>query len=113
MSKESAIRFLEELSTNEKAKELIEGREKPESIEELVNIYAETAAQLGENISAEDFRAAIEEMKADMAELEDDDIDNVAGGAAPLKDLQAFPGLSFIKAHAESKAQGVALNEIS
>ena len=62
MSKENAIKFLRELNTNEKAKALMDGREKPDNTEELVKIYVETAAQLGESISADDFRAAIDEM---------------------------------------------------
>ena len=77
MSKEIAIRFLRELRTNEKAKEL------------------------GEDISAEDITQALEEIEAeihqktkavsaDMVELEDDDLEDVAGGMEPCGPLVRF-----------------------
>ena len=91
MSKESAIKFLRELKTNEKAKELLEGRERPKSKDEALKAYAEIATELGEDISQEDFARALEEIEAeihqktkavsaDMEELKDDDLENVAGG---------------------------------
>ena len=91
MSKESAIKFLRELKTNEKAKELLQGREKPKSKEDAIKAYAEVAKELGEDISPEDFAQALEEIEAeihqktkalsaDMEELKDDDLENVAGG---------------------------------
>ena len=91
MSKESAIKFLRELKTNEKAKELLQGRERPKSKDEAIKAYAEIAAELGEDISPEDFARALEEIEAeihqrteavsaDMVELEDNDLEGVAGG---------------------------------
>ena len=91
MSKESAIKFLRELKTNEKAKELLQGREKPKSKEDAIKAYAEVAKELGEDISPEDFAQALEEIEteihqktkavsSDIQELEDDDLENVAGG---------------------------------
>ena len=91
MSKESAIKFLRELKTNEKAKELLQGRERPKTKEDAIKAYAEVAKELGEDISPEDFAQALEEIEAeihqktkavsaDMEELKDDDLENVAGG---------------------------------
>lgn len=91
MSKESAIKFLRELRTNEKAKELLQGRKKPKSKEDVIKAYVEIATALGEDISAEDIAQALEEIEAeihqkteavsaDMVELEDDDLEGVAGG---------------------------------
>ena len=91
MSKESAIKFLRELKTNEKAKELLEGRERPKSKDDAIKAYVEIAAELGEDISPEDFARALEEIEAeihqrteavsaDMVELQDDDLEGVAGG---------------------------------
>ena len=91
MSKESAIKFLRELRTNEKAKELLKGKEKPKSKEDVIKAYVEIAAELGEDLSAEDIAKALEEIEieihhnaevvsADIVELDDDDIENVAGG---------------------------------
>ena len=91
MSKESAIKFLRELRTNEKAKELLRGRERPKDKEDAIKAYAEVAAELGEDISPEDFAQVLEEIEAeihqktetvssDMKELEDDDLQDVAGG---------------------------------
>ena len=91
MSKESAIKFLRELRTNEKAKELLQGMERPKNRDDAIKAYAEVAKELGEDISPEDFAQALEEIEAeihqktkavsaDMQELEDDDVENVAGG---------------------------------
>ena len=55
MSKESALKFLNTLGTNEKAKELLQQR-KPANEEEKIQAYAEIAAELGEPITEEDFR---------------------------------------------------------
>ena len=95
MSKESAIKFLRELKTNEKAKDLLQGREKPKSKEDAIKAYAEVAKELGEDISAEDITQALKEIEAEihqkteavsanMIDLEDDDLEDVAGGATPL-----------------------------
>jgi hypothetical protein len=91
MSKENAIKFLRELRTNEKAKELLQGRERPKNREDAIKAYAEVAAELGEDISPEDFAEALEEIEAEihqkteavsanMIDLEDDDLEGVAGG---------------------------------
>ena len=91
MSKESAIKFLRELKINEKAKELLQGRERPKNRDDAIKAYAEVAKELGEDISAEDITQALKEIEAeihhkteavsaDMVELEDDDVENVAGG---------------------------------
>ena len=91
MSKESAIKFLRELRTNEKAKELLQGMERPKNRDDAIKAYAEVAKELGEDISPEDIAKALEEIEAeihqkteavsaDMVELEDNDLENVAGG---------------------------------
>ena len=66
MSKESAIKFLRELKTNEKAKELLQGRERPKNKEDAIKAYAEVAKELGEDISAEDIAQALEEIEAEI-----------------------------------------------
>ena len=104
---------IEELNLEEQ--EMISGGTEPELI------YVETAAQLGESISAEDFRAAIEEMKADMSELEDDNLDDVAGGIGIVPTLQVAPGIvkAVANAHANINAKinanvpGITLSENS
>ena len=91
MSKESAIRFLKELRTNEKARELLQGLKIPESKEDKIKACAKIAHDLGEDVSYEDLADALEEIEAgirhkaeaassDIAELEDEDVENVAGG---------------------------------
>ena len=101
MSKESAIKFLRELKTNEKAKELLQGRERPKSKDDAIKAYVEIAAELGEDISPEDITQALEEIEAeihqktkavsaDMVELEDDDLEDVAGGMEPCGPLVRF-----------------------
>ena len=95
MSKESAIKFLRGLKTNEKAKELLQGRETPKNRDDAIKAYAEVAKELGEDISAEDITQALKEIEAEihqkteavsanMIDLEDDDLEDVAGGATPL-----------------------------
>ena len=91
MSKESAIRFLRELGTNEKAQKLLQSKEAPKSKDDIIKAYAEVATELGEELSPEDVAIALEEIEteirqktkaasSDIAELEDEDLENVAGG---------------------------------
>ena len=91
MSKESAIRFLRELGTNEKAQKLLQSKEAPKSKDDIIKAYAEVATELGEELSPEDVAIAVEEIEteirqktkaasSDIAELEDEDVENVAGG---------------------------------
>ena len=91
MSKESALKFLNTLGTNERAKELLNNRKKPENFEEQAKIYSEIAAELGEQITPEDFMQATQELEArikkkteaaasDLVALEDDQVEDIAGG---------------------------------
>ena len=91
MSKESALQFLNTLGTNERAKELLNNRKKPENFEEQAKIYSETADELGEQITPEDFMQATQELEAlikkkteaaasDLVALEDDQVEDIAGG---------------------------------
>ena len=90
MSKENAVRFLKEMVTNEQAKKLLQAKA-PKNAEESLKAYVEIAAELGQEISEEDFAAAREELEAEisrksqnaseeMMELDDDDVEDVAGG---------------------------------
>ena len=101
MSKESAIKFLRELKTNEKAKELLQGMERPKNRDDAIKAYAEVAKELGEDISPEDITQALKELEAeihqkteavsaDMVELEDNDLENVAGGGNSYCDTFEF-----------------------
>ena len=65
--------------------------ERPKSRDDAIKAYAEVAKELGEDISPEDIAKALEEIEAeihqkteavsaDMVELEDNDLENVAGG---------------------------------
>ena len=101
MSKENAIRFLRDIETKKKTKKLLQGTERPKNKDDAVKAYAEIAAELGEDISPEDFARALEEIgteaqqgseavKAEMEELSDDDIANVAGGAVHSKKVKGI-----------------------
>ena len=90
MSRESAVRFLKEMVTNEQAKKLLQAKA-PKNAEESLKAYVEIAAELGQEISEEDFAAAREELEAEirqnsenaskeMMELDDEDVEDVAGG---------------------------------
>ena len=91
MSKESALQFLNTLSKNERVLELLKAKKKPESIEEQAKIYSETAAELGEQIAPEDFIQMTKELEerikqkteaaaSDLVALEDDQVEDIAGG---------------------------------
>ena len=91
MSKESAIRFLREMRSNEKTKDLLQGLGKPASIEDKIKACAKIAHDLGEDVSFEDLAEALKKIEAgirhkadaasaQMVKLEDDDVENVAGG---------------------------------
>ena len=91
MSKESALKFLNTLSKNERAQELLKTKKKPESLEEQAKIYSEIAAELGEQFAPEDFIQMTKELEerikqktkaaaSDLEALEDNQVKDVAGG---------------------------------
>ena len=91
MSKESALKFLNTLSKNERAQELFKTKKKPESLEEQAKIYSEIAAELGEQFAPEDFIQMTKELEerikqkteaaaSDLEALEDNQVKDVAGG---------------------------------
>ena len=92
MTNEKTLEILKEMKADPKAKELFEGMEKPKSPDEAIAAYAQVAEKLGYGITAEDIREAVKQEEAkrkektdkvvsDMKELEDDDVEDVAGGA--------------------------------
>ena len=92
MASEKTLEILKEMKADPKAKELFEGMEKPTSPDEAISAYAQVAEKLGYGITAEDIREAVKQEEtirkaktdkvvADMQELEDDDLGDVAGGA--------------------------------
>ena len=94
MANEKTLEILKEMKADPKAKELFEGMEKPTSPDEAISAYAQIAEKLGYGITTEDIRGAIEQEEderkartdkvvADMQELKDDDVENVAGGIQP------------------------------
>jgi len=106
LSKESALQFLNTLGTNERAKELLNNRKKPENFEEQAKIYSETAAELGEQITPEDFMQATQELEArikkkteaaasDLVALEDDQVEDIAGGVYHYRDGEKVTGCRY------------------
>ena len=106
MSKESALQFLNTLGTNERAKELLNNRKKPENFEEQAKIYSEIAAELGEQITPEDFMQATQELEArikkkteaaasDLVALEDDQVEDIAGGVYYYSDGEKVTGCCY------------------
>ena len=95
MTNEKTLEILKEMKADPKAKELFESMEKPNSLDEAISAYAQIAEKLGYGITAEDIRETIKQEEAsrkaktdkvvsDMEALEDDDVENVAGGIHPL-----------------------------
>ncbi len=91
MSKEIAIRFIEEVRENKRAVELLKSKGTLTDKEELAKLLAEMAAESGKEISEEDFAEALKEIDAavrqktdaaaaDLEVLADEDLKNVAGG---------------------------------
>ena len=84
MALEQAKKFLEELKTNDKAKELLKGKEKPANIEEAISLYLGVAKELGFDLKGEDLLGAIKEAAkgqgAGEKELSLDEMGNVSGG---------------------------------
>ena len=88
---EEAKKFLQELKTNERGKELLKAKGKPQNAEECAAFYAEAAEALGYHFSAEDIKAAVEDLKREqlarsdaaekeIRELDPEELDKVAGG---------------------------------
>ena len=107
MSKESALKFLHTLGTNEKAKELLEQR-KPANEEEKIEVYAEIATGLGEPTTAEDFREAVKEAEerlrkktedaaAGITQLEEDAVEGVAGGFYYVDEYDLDKGFILVR----------------
>ena len=95
MINEKTLEILKEMKADPKAKELFEGMEKPKSPDEAIAAYAQVAEKLGYGITEKDIREAIAQEEArrkarndkvvsDIAELDDDEVEDVAGGATPL-----------------------------
>ena len=106
MSKESALQFLNTLGTNEHVLELLKTKKKPESIEEQANIYSEIASELGEQIAPEDFTQAIQDLEkrikqkteaaaSDLVALEDDQVEDIAGGVYHYRDGETVTGCRY------------------
>ena len=94
MTNEKTLEILKEMKADPKANELFEGMEKPGTPDEMISAYAQIAEKLGYGITEEDIREAVKQEEAsrkaktdkvvsDMEELEDDDVENVAGGMYP------------------------------
>ena len=95
MANEKTLEILKKMKADPKAKELFEGMEKPKSPDEAIAAYAQVAEKLGYGITEKDIREAIAQEEArrkarndkvvsDIAELDDDEVEDVAGGATPL-----------------------------
>lgn len=115
MSKESAIQFLEKVRENESILPSLNNQETSRDKEGMAKQFAEIAAEMGEDISAEDFKEALEEIEAevrqrtenavsDMKVLEDDDVEEVAGGG--FLDKLLCEDLFFVKPSKKRKNCG-------
>ena len=94
MATEKTLEILKKMKADPKAKELFDGMEKPKSPDEAISAYVQIAEKLGYGTTADDIKEAVKQEEsrrkaytdkvvADMQELKDDDVENVAGGAYP------------------------------
>ena len=108
MALEQAKKFLEELKTNDKVKELLEGKEKPANIEEAISLYSGVAKELGYDLNGEDLLAAIKEAAGQGAgeqELTPDEMENAGGGSGLMDWLMLNVSLPIIKGVEEIKKE--------
>ena len=91
MATEKTLEILKKMKADPKAKELFDGMEKPKSPDEAISAYAQIAEKLGYGITADDIKEVVKQEEsrrkantdkvvADMQELKDDDLEDVAGG---------------------------------
>ena len=91
MSAEKTLELLKKLKEDPKAKELLNVLKKPAPADDVITCYAQIAAKLGYDITAEEIREVVnqeearrksetEKIASDMKALNDDDVENVAGG---------------------------------
>ena len=78
---ENAKKFFEELAKTEEAKALFAAIEKPDTEDELVAIYVDIAKKLGVELTAEEVKEYLAADNADGAELDDEELSQLAGGA--------------------------------
>lgn len=92
MSFENAKAFLEEGFKNPKVAELLQAQDEPESQEDALAAYVEAAGTIGFDFTADELATVIEEMDrerlakteenvAEIGELADSELDQVAGGS--------------------------------
>ena len=78
---ENAKKFFEEVAKTEEAKALFATIDKPDTEDELVAIYVDTAKKLGVELTVEAVKAYLAANKADDAALDDEELSQLAGGA--------------------------------
>ena len=107
MSAEKTLELLKKLKEDPKAKELLNGLKKPASADDVITCYAQIAAKLGYAITAEEIREVVnqeearrksetEKIASDMKALNDDDVEDVTGGASRYQwDETWYEGCKF------------------
>ena len=92
MLKENVMKFLKKAPENESLQKILKSKGVPKDIEETAKLFAEIAADSGEDIPAEDFAEVLSEWESaqlhrtekavsDIESLEDTALENVAGGS--------------------------------
>jgi hypothetical protein len=79
---ENAKKFFEEVIKTEEAKALIKGVEKPETEEECIAVYVDVAVKLGVALTVEEVKEYLASDKANGAELDDEELNQLVGGGA-------------------------------
>lgn len=77
---ETAKKFFEQALHTEQAAAILAGMEKPDTAEETYAAYAEIAEKLGMELSAEQIRAYLESRTTSTEQLDDEELEQVAGG---------------------------------
>ena len=107
MSAEKTLELLKKLKEDPKAKDLLDGLKNTASADDVISCYAQIAAKLGYDITAEEIREVVnqeearrksetEKIASDMKALNDDDVEDVTGGASRYQwDETWYEGCKF------------------
>lgn len=107
MALEQAKKFLEELRTSDKVKELLKDKEQPTNIEEAISLYLDVAKELGYDLKGEDLLSAIKEAAngqgAGEKELSLDEMEKASGGSSLMDWLTLNVGMPILRKAREIK----------
>jgi hypothetical protein len=86
----NAKKFFEEVAKTEEAKAIFSTMKKPETEEEIIAAYVDVANKLGVALTTEEAQAYLTSDKTGSAELDDEELSQLAGGGDPEECFSTF-----------------------